>query len=276
PASRSALLRWAAVILVAALSLATLPQHFPNRTPWRNILAQVSQQAQPGDVLLFSTIELDAYKLDQMARYLPAELVQNRVDTAAEAAQARRVWFLNDFWFNDDVRADFNTLEEDHRVWSVAGDCTSDWCMLAQLMVAPPNRDAEIFGGVIGFLGADVSLSDDGTLRALLWWTAEETPTIDYSISLQVLDANGALITQSDGAIQPPDGTQALPTSEMQPGGTYLDERILQLPANVAQGQFTVQLIVYDWQTNERLTTSQNRDTITLHNISRGSETQAP
>ncbi|MCA9914754.1 MAG: glycosyltransferase family 39 protein, partial [Anaerolineae bacterium] len=55
PASRSALLRWAAVLVVAALSLATLPQHFPNRTPWRNILAQVSQQAQPGDVLLFST-----------------------------------------------------------------------------------------------------------------------------------------------------------------------------------------------------------------------------
>lgn len=274
--SRSGVLRWAAVILVAALSLVTLPQHFPNRTPWRDILAQVSVQAQPGDILLFSSVEVDAYKLDQMARYLPAELVQNRVDTAAEAAQARRVWFLNDFWFNDDVRADFETLEASHRVWSVAGDCTSDWCLLAQLMVAPPNREAEFFGGIIGFLGADASLAEDGTLHVLLWWTVEEMPSLDYSISLQVLDTDGALITQADGAIQPPDSEEGIPTSQLQPGGTYLDERFLQLPANVAQGEFTVQLVVYDWQTNERLTISPNRDTITLQNISTGTETQAP
>ncbi len=276
PVRRSVLLRWAGVMLVFGLILTSLPGYAPVRTPWRLILGTVSEQAQPGDVLLFSTIELDGYKLDQMARYLPPELVANRVETAEEAAEARRVWFLNDAWFNEEVRADFETIEATHRVFSVAGDCTSEWCMLAQLLVAPPNREAITFGGEIGFLGADADWNADGALQVLLWWTVDEPPQRDYSISLQALDANGALVAQDDGAISPPGSDETVLTSQMVPGGSYLDERILSLPANNVQGEITVQLIVYDWQTNKRLTTSQNHDSIILQNISSTLETQAP
>jgi hypothetical protein len=148
--------------------------------------------------------------------------------------------------------------------------------MLAQLLVAPPNREAQFFGDEIGFLGADTTWEDENTLQVLLWWTVDERPQQDYSISLQVLDANGTLITQADGAISPPGSSEIIPTSQMQPGGNYLDERILSLPANIMQGEITVQLIVYDWQTNERLTTSQDGDRLILHSISSELETQIP
>lgn len=276
PHRRAAAVRWAAVALVFTLSLAELPAYAPNRTPWREILGFVTVHAQPGDALLFSTPELTPYKLDQMARYLPPELLANQAETAAEAQAARRIWFLNDAWFNPNIRADFEVIEGSHRVFRVSGDCTSDWCLLAQLMVAPPNREAQYFGDVLGFMGADASWQDETTLRLLLWWMVEETPLRDYSISVQVLDASGALITQSDGALTPPGSEGAIATTQLQPGGTYLDERLLVFPARPAQGEVRLQLVVYDWQSNERLTTSANRDSLPLPELSGELEMLAP
>lgn len=60
---------------------------------------------------------------------------------------------------------------------------------------------------------APEQVASGDTIRVTLWWTVLQTPPLDYSVSVFVLDANEALVTQHDGP--PLDGTE--PTSTWQP-----------------------------------------------------------
>ena len=64
-------------------------------------------------------------------------------------------------------------------------------------------------------------------------------------------------------------GAEVVNTSQFEPGRIYIDFRTLTLPASLAPGNYVLELVVYDWQTNVQLllpdgSTSLTLDTITI------------
>ncbi len=254
-AAGAALPRRLQLPLVAAFLLVNLwafPSQMPTRTPYRDVLRQVP--VEPGDMLYLDHAgEHDqSYTGFQLRYYLKPgyEVIWDHDIEAAEAA--RRVWFITADWFNDDVRATFDRLEPTHPVRQVIGGCDVEWCYLAQLMEAPPRETPQQFGRQMLFWGADIDTISRERIDARLWWRVEETPELDYSIGLHLLDANGGLVAQSDGAIQHY-GVETVQTSQMEAGRIYIDHRALILPPDLPPGEYTLTLVVYQSWDNARL-----------------------
>ncbi|MBN1680506.1 MAG: glycosyltransferase family 39 protein [Anaerolineae bacterium] len=87
------------------------------------------------------------------------------------------------------------------------------------------------------------------TLTVTLWWTAEQQPTLDYSVSVFVLDPAGALVAQHDAP--PMDG--ASPTSVWLPGDLKYDVHRVTLPPGLAPGDYELGLKVYWYGDGEPL-----------------------
>jgi hypothetical protein len=201
-----------------------------------------------------------------MSHYLPVGLFRSATADINRAKNARRIWFVTTNWFNGDVRANFDELEPDFPVQEVLGDCNRNWCYLVQLMEAPPLKVPIIFGNEVPFWGIDVETVTRSAVDVHLWWRAEKSPTNSYSIGLHLLDQSGNLIAQSDGAINEYGKTQVDLTT-MQPGQIYIDYRTLNLPSIVAPGSYDLDLIVYNWQTGQRLTLPDGSDHLSLNTI---------
>jgi hypothetical protein len=97
------------------------------------------------------------------------------------------------------------------------------------------------------------------TLTVTLAWRAEETPTTSYRVFLHLLDAEGNLVTQSDGV---PAGW-ARPTTGWLPGEYITDTHTLVIPPEAAPGKYTLQAGMYV-PGGTRLTTDEDSDAIPL------------
>lgn len=263
---------WLGVIALCAANLYSLPSFVPQRVPFRDLFTQVNHLMQPDDVLLLQHHREDNFLEDQYSRYLAPELRANRVFSLEEAQAARRVWFVSDMIFDAAYEPLFDSLESSHRVMRVIGDCTRAWCYVIQLMQAPPMREPVYFGETIGFLGTDLEPLEDRQLSALLWWEVGQPPQADYSISLQLLREDGSLISQVDRQIQPPDALDVIPTSAMQPGGNYIDWRVLEIPPDVPAGRYRLQVVVYQWWDGQRLPLLDGSDSYLLDTLEIGTE----
>ncbi len=269
-------INWLLLIIICGLSLYNLQAYIPVRVPYRHIFEDVSIHYEEGDVLYALPLHEDIYLEDQYNRYLPASLVDNRVFPIDEVISNRRIWFITNFFLEDDVQNRFRSLENTHRVWYVAdkSECSRAYCYIAQLMIAAPHEPV-FFAETIGFSGADISPIENNQLPVILWWSVYETPDADYSISLQLLREDGSLVSQVDRQIDPPgDEFGEIPTSEMQAGNSYIDERLLDIPADLANGDYQLKVVVYQWWDGERLTIPDGSDamqidTITINNHSR-------
>ncbi|MBI5957273.1 MAG: glycosyltransferase family 39 protein [Chloroflexi bacterium] len=78
-------------------------------------------------------------------------------------------------------------------------------------------------------------------LTVSLWWTALQTPPLDYSVSVFLLDQNGALAAQHDGP--PLAGTS--PTSTWQPGALKYDIHTLALGPTLPPGTYQLGVKLY-------------------------------
>lgn len=133
--------RWTALVVLMTVSLWVIPGQLPNRTPYRDLFLRVGEMAQPGDVIFFDQQTTDSRFVQwQVRHYLPRELRQNRAETIEEARAHQRVWYVTDDWFNPRVQDNFRSIEADHPLQRVFGDCTSDWCYLIQLLEANPGQ----------------------------------------------------------------------------------------------------------------------------------------
>jgi mannosyltransferase len=74
-----------------------------------------------------------------------------------------------------------------------------------------------------------------------LAWEAAAAPSVDYTVSLQLFDQEGARVAQTDA--QPFEG--ALPTSQWQAGKAYQDVAMLPLPERLAPGAYRLDVSVY-------------------------------
>lgn len=256
-----------AVVLIGA-NLLTFSSTIPVRVPYRDLYHQVSVQGKSGDVL-FNTPEnqYDGFVQWQQHHYLAAELQPGLTTNLDQAQGARRVWFLTPGWFNPAVQAQFKQLEPTHPVQQVIGQCPErGWCYLAQLMEAPPLTTPERFGAAMDFWGADVDSVTATEVKTRLWWRVQTAPDKDYSISLRLLNADGALVGQSDGPINHY-GSQIVQTSQLVPEKIYIDWRTIALSTPLPSGTYKLELVVYQSWDNTRLTLPDGSDSLTLEAV---------
>jgi hypothetical protein len=93
-----------------------------------------------------------------------------------------------------------------------------------------------------------------------LYWTTKGQMRSGYSVSVQLIGPDGALVAQQDGV---PAAGKA-PTNTWQPGATVLDPHSLAVPATLAPGQYRVLAILYDGASGERQRAGDGSDSVTI------------
>lgn len=114
-------------------------------------------------------------------------------------------------------------------------------------------------GEVVILAGAQVDQQATAIQVGLVWQALTETEQ-DYTIFVQLLDANGQLLTQADA--QPAQGSR--PTSGWVEGEYILDSHILNLNTVEYKGQASIIVGLYHPQSAQRLTTTSGDDAIML------------
>lgn len=256
-------IRWLALAGFVALNLYTLPTFIPVRAPERDILQAISALSTPDDAVYFT----EGTASSQVPRYLAPALQANTVDDLTAADDAHRIWFITERWQDDSVRGMFRQLEETHALQTVLGQCKPEWCYLAQLLEAPPYDEPVIFGEEIAFWGGDVDAVTANRVETRLWWRVRQSPEQDYSIGLHLVDATGQVVAQNDGVLYDFYAQVELQTSQLQPDMHYIDVRSLELPPDLAAGEYQLVVLVYQWWDGVRLQTSNGTDEIRLDTI---------
>lgn len=110
---------------------------------------------------------------------------------------------------------------------------------------------AFLFGSAIRLTGFDLkpdALAGSGTVKpgdgltVTLVWQAEADPGQAYTVFTQLLDSGGKLVAQHDG----PPAAGRSPTSGWLPGDRVADEHRIELPKELAPGDYTLIAGLYD------------------------------
>jgi hypothetical protein len=115
---------------------------------------------------------------------------------------------------------------------------------------APQHEQVAAMGASIELVGYDLgagSPTPGSSLEVTLYWHALETPPDSYHIFAHLLDADGNIVAQHDGA----PGQGRLPTLGWLPGEYLADGYLLQLPASLAPGEYRLEVGLYQpvsWQ----------------------------
>lgn len=255
------------LLLFMGANLVTFSAQVPARVPYRDIYGAMSAAVREGDVVLFDRAgEEDGFVTWQYRHYMSPMLAAGITTDDERAASTRRVWYVSGELLTDPVQARFQALETTHPVQQAIGECSRRWCYVAQLMEAPPAQTPLVFGGVLPFFGVDVDGVNAEGIEARLWWKVESSPPRDYSIGLQLLDANGALVAQSDGPITHY-GVETVQTSTMTPHRIYMDVRLVQPGVPLSAGAYTLTLVVYQSWDGMRLRLPNGDDALVLQRV---------
>jgi hypothetical protein len=82
-----------------------------------------------------------------------------------------------------------------------------------------------------------------------LIWRATGRPSADYTVFVQLLDANGQPVGQGDG--DPVKGLRL--TSSWRPGEIIVDQHVVPLKADLPPGDYTLVIGLYRRDTGERV-----------------------
>lgn len=110
-------------------------------------------------------------------------------------------------------------------------------------------------GGLMSLLGYDFPqrLTAGQLFPVELYWRATTPLSVSYKISVQLLDANGRLVTQHDGI----PGDWGRPTMGWLPGEIIADSHPLDIPVALPPGSYSIIVAVYQEATGERLAVHQ-------------------
>ena len=128
----------------------------------------------------------------------------------------------------------------------------------------PPiqHRIDQTFEGqitLLGYNGADCTMSGDDCAVTLAWRDEQETPT-SYKVFVQLLDATSLPRAQIDA--RPVNGTR--PTTSWLPGEVITDTYTLQLPVNLPAGKYRLVTGLYQELNNTRLRLASGNDFVEL------------
>jgi hypothetical protein len=129
-----------------------------------------------------------------------------------------------------------------------------------------------LIGTLVGYSWEQEEILLASTPEITLVWRADNATITDYTVFVQLLNAEGAVIAQSDA--MPAQGDR--PTSGWRTGEYIVDRHILVYNALAQAG--TAQLIVgwYDASTNRRLTLEDGADVLVLDSVNIGPDTSSP
>jgi hypothetical protein len=235
-------------LALAGLVVATFsPIPMSNRMyspPFEDNFAWLSKNMRQGDVLLIDP-NFDGAAPEEWDYYARV-FFPNGLKFVNEPGDYRRIWYVQIDGKQD--KATQAALLKDH----IAEEFVGPWNFLFRLYEAPPDVTGVLYENGLRFRGAEVISAfppslpvfhDGETVRLRLWWSIDRPVTQDYSISTQLLDKNGRLLTQFDGLPQVTDAPRE--TSRWEPGRYYIEERDLTAPTPFISGGYTVYLVVY-------------------------------
>ena len=128
---------------------------------------------------------------------------------------------------------------------------------------APPALLDARFGEAIvlrGYGPAGLTAQPGSDLTLTLFWEAQGAPALDYTVFVQLLDENGALLTGADG----PPASGDYPTSAWVKGDRISGTRQLLLPVDLSPGGYTIAVGLYDPATLQRLPLADGSDAVRL------------
>jgi len=115
--------------------------------------------------------------------------------------------------------------------------------------IAPAGLVGE-FGDFVALraLQTDNVLTPGAQLRAQLTWAVTAATTDDWTVGFYLLDAGGALRAQDDRR----PCNHSYPTTVWQPGEIIVEERTLDIPPDLAPGEYTLALAFYQVENGTR------------------------
>ena len=105
-----------------------------------------------------------------------------------------------------------------------------------------------------------LAVSPGQRLRVTLYWEALDAPNAERTVSVRVEDSTGALVAQHD--MMPADGSR--PTSWWEPGWRFRDVYYLTLSNTAVPGPASLDLVLYDTFTQERISFSDDETVLRL------------
>lgn len=139
------------------------------------------------------------------------------------------------------------------------------------MRMAPPDIALQPSGVALGGFGrlegyvAPVSAQPGGQLRVtLVWRCIGETPA-DATVFVQLVDSRGERKQGRDGA--PVDGGVERPTYTWRVGEVVVDVKDMDIPADLAPGNYGLVVGMYDAGTHRRLTLADGGDAIRLPEV---------
>lgn len=220
----------------------------------RGLSQQIESRLQDGDAVLVSAIgveEILRYYYDADA---PIYALPTTPDDAETAETVREIVANHDriyavFYGTDEQ--DPNGIVES-TLNNSAYEITEQWIgdmRFAQYAAPSTFDDVQTinlnFGDVITLeslaLSTDTLLAGD-LLQLQLIWSVEETPDIRYKVFLQLLNSDGVLVAQRDSE---PAGGLSL-TTTWQADTPIVDNHALAIPSDLASGDYTLILGLYD------------------------------
>jgi hypothetical protein len=117
---------------------------------------------------------------------------------------------------------------------------------------APEHCQIAQFGAGVELIGYDLPeavLTPGASLEITLHWHALETPDRNYDTFVHLTDSSGTIVAQDNG---PPAGGEA-PTLGWLPGEYVTDTHRLELPAGLPEGDYHLEVGLYDPATGVRL-----------------------
>lgn len=246
--SRKRIGRWiapVAALAFIALGIRNYDTFWPFITPdWRSLAGAMSNDARADDQFVLNG---EPYSLTYyLERNLNAPVQTEKLaDWLVTPTASDRVWLIDSNW---DVKQEARDALPDSAVMTrrvVLG------VLVAEFYQRPPETPLTVFGDQIT-LGCDcptLRAKAGEALRVDLWWQALRQPDTDYSVGVYLVDENGTTVAQQDGGFD--EGripALLLPIDHWTP-----DARVLNIPADLPAGEYSLTTAVYDWQTNERL-----------------------
>ncbi len=252
--------QWGVILLLLGLTYAPVDWlsfrvGSTEAAPMRMVLSWFAEHIRPGDVIIKDPNCACGVPI-AWDYFVPQFFPQGRLPWATEPGNHSRVWYLATTGWKQDEK-----LKADIMKGRKESIFVGPWNFLLRLYEGPPLWQGVSFGDQIGLNGFEVldnreTFRENDSIQVKLWWSALKKPSMDYSISLAVLDKDGNLLTQIDGAAQA-DGTPQQ-MSAWEPGQYYEDYRTIKLPIGTPSQDYKLVVTVYDWQTGQRLIPAAN------------------
>jgi len=223
-------------------------------------------EGQPGDRLILSLIwsvksepagdyRVALFVADAGGRLLPAGTFP-----PTNVWHPTGVWLPGQAWrgqntFRLPVQAQPGQADLSVQLVDEAGAALGAPVVLGSLQVQPTARvftppEPQVprpadYGGRIGLVGADLSpdpVGPGGTLQVTLYWQALVDMDVPYTVFVHLLGVDGQVAAGHDG--EPVAATR--PTTGWVPGEYVVDTHDVQIPVDMAQGDYVVEVGLYD------------------------------